>query len=352
MKHKYVFALVVMLLTVPASAADRPSMNWLDSCLAAADAPVAPAAGDVTISTGPFGQKISRDNYPLPGHTFEGVGGGMYVPSAYLVNPGPADQPFGMPSVSARVTSLRHQKSLFTIAITETLFGRIELGYALNELDTGTLERNTKAAFGVGGGSIGHHLVYVHNFSARAQVIEEDSFDMPLPAVTVGALFKYNDSVRSINGRLGVPLDPFGYERSSGVIFTIHASKRIELADLFSIERLPPVIVTAGVRNSEAMYNGFMGFTDHRTTTFEASVTTFLAEWIAVSYEFKRNQKSFSTLPAIAQPVMQGEENWHAIGVSCIVSENLSINAGVGFLGNMANTESDGAYGFQAKWEF
>jgi len=352
MVHKSILALVVMLLAVPAFSAEPPPPTWLDSCLAAADAPTAPVSMDIATSTGPLGQKISRDNYPLPGHTFEGVGGGMFVPSAYLVNPGPKDQIFGMPSISSRVTSLRHRKSLATIAVTETLFGRIELGYALNELDMGTLERNTKAAFGAAGGSIGHRWVYVHNFSLRGLLVEEDSFNMPLPAITAGVLFKYNDSIRSMNSRLGVPLDAFGYERSSGVIYTLHATKRIDLDTLLKVDRLPPVIVTAGVRNSEAMYNGFMGFTDHRTTTFETSVTTFLAEWIAISYEFKRNQKSFSKLPAVAQPVMQGEENWHGIGLSFIFTENLTLNAGLGFLGNMANTEADGAWGIQAKWEF
>ena len=348
MVKKYVLVVMVLVLSVPALGGDRATPTWLDSCLAAADpAPAAPApAGGA--------DKLDRDNYPLPGHTLDGVGGGMFVPSAYLVNPGPKGEPFGKPAISARYTDLKKKKNVVTVAVTETLFGRVEVGYALNRLNLGSLGHDVQAAFG-GGGRMGHRNVHVHNFNIRGLIVEEDSFDLPLPAVTVGASYKYNDSIRSANGRLGVPLDGWGYERSSGWIFTVHATKMIELdglAEAIGVAELPPVVGTVGVRNSEASYNGFVGFTDHRATTFEASVTTFVAEWIAVSYEFKRNQRAFNKMPPFAIPLFRGEENWHGLGFAFILSENLTINAGIGWLGNISNTEADGAWGVQAKWEF
>ena len=90
---------------------------------------------------------------------------------------------------------------------------------------------------------------------------------------------------------------------------------------------------------------------DRPATTVEASVTTFLAEWLAVSYEFRRNQRAFTQIPPIARGLVKREENWHGLGFAFILSENLTINANVAWLGNVANTEADGAWGIQVKWE-
>ncbi len=347
MANKYVLVVMVLVLSVPALGGDKSTTTWLDSCLAAADA--APAGG-----AAPAG-KLDRDNYPLPEHTIDGVGGGMFVPSAYLVNPGPAGEPFGMPAISVRYSDLRKRKNVVTIAVSETLFGRVEISYALNRLNLGSFGHDLAAAWGGGGGRIGHRNVHLHNFNIRVLAIEEDSFDLPLPAITAGASFKYNDSMRSINNRIGGALNGFGYERSSGCIFTLHATKMIELdqlADAMGVEELPPIVATVGVRNSEASNNGFLGFTDHRATTLEASVTTFIAEWIAVSYEFKRNQRALNSMPPFGVPLLRGEENWHGLGFAFILSENLTVSAGVACLGSIANTEADGAWGLSAKWEF
>ncbi len=78
------------------------------------------------------------DPPPLPFHTIEGVGGGAITPMAYLVNPGAEDAVFGKPAVALTYANLG-LKNLTAITVTETLFQRIELGYAADRLGLGTL---------------------------------------------------------------------------------------------------------------------------------------------------------------------------------------------------------------------
>jgi len=350
MVRRYALTALVLALSVPARGGEMPA-NWLDACF-----PTLAAGGDSAPRPEAPARRTTRmtqDKYPLPTHTVEGTGGSQFVPVAYLVNPGPADEPLGRPAISMRYSDLRHRKNLVTVAVSETLFGRVELSYALNRLNLGTLPRESSARLGAGG-TFAHHNVHMHNFNVRVLLVEEDAFDLVLPAVTAGVSFKYNDSIRAINNRLGVPLDPLGYERSSGLEFTLHITKKFEL-DPFELGDVPPVIATVGVRNSEASYIGFLGFTDHRATTVEATFTTFLAEWLAVSYDFRRNQQALSdSAPGAIPPpgLLRGEENWNGIGVALILSENLTIEGGFAWLGNIANTEADGAWGVGVKWEF
>ena len=73
---------------------------------------------------------------PLPFHTIEGVGGGAITPMAYLVNPGDECHVFGKPAVALTYVGLG-QKNLSVISVTETVFQRVELGYAADRLGLG-----------------------------------------------------------------------------------------------------------------------------------------------------------------------------------------------------------------------
>ena len=131
---------------------------------------------------------------PLPFHSIEGYGGGSITPMAYLVNPGSKDDFFGHPSV-ALSTVFMGQKNLQALSITETLFQRIELGYSLERLGLGTLPGDIRNATGV---DIGRDEVWLHNFNVRGLLLEENSFGLPLPAVTVGVHFKTNDGIAKV----------------------------------------------------------------------------------------------------------------------------------------------------------
>ena len=46
-------------------------------------------------------EPAAKSGPPLPVHTTEGYGGGAITPTAYLVNPGPKGQVFGLPAFPA-----------------------------------------------------------------------------------------------------------------------------------------------------------------------------------------------------------------------------------------------------------
>ena len=120
---------------------------------------------------------------PLPFHTIEGYGGGSITPMAYLVNPGPKGSIFGLPS-AAFSNVVMGRKNLQAFTLTETLFGRLELGYGLDRFGVGTLDDDIRSATGV---DIRRDEVWLHNFNLRGLLLEENSFGLPLPAITLGA---------------------------------------------------------------------------------------------------------------------------------------------------------------------
>ncbi len=341
MKQRRTCALlaVVMVLAVtwaggPAEAAE-PGQTWL---AAAQDAEKDKAA------VGPAAPQPEKAGPPERAwwgmHTIEGVGGGQIVPTAYLTNPKPVHfKIFGNPTVSASFWGRCGRKNLLTFAVSETILERIELSYAFNRFDTGNLAHVVRKIIA---NSIEDRNVLLHNWNIRGLLIEEDSFGIPMPAITGGVHFKYNSTIEDINDRLLVPLDAIGYERSSGVDFTLFATKTLDF------KPLPRTVVTVGVRNSDASDMGFLGFGDHRVNTLELGVQVFPIDQVFLSYEFRRRERQFSRMPVGG--MLLGEENWHAFGVGWLITEDLSLNLGVLFLGNVANQKDAVGTALQFRW--
>lgn len=277
---------------------------------------------------------------PLPFHTIEGYGGGAITPMAYLVNPGPKGAIFGLPSGSFS-NVIMGKKNLQALSITETLFQRIEIGYALDRFGVGTLQDAIRDATTV---DIGND-VYMHNWNIRGQLLEENAFGLKfLPALTAGAQFKYNQDIKNINNKLGGALSGIGYEKDNGVDYTLTASKAI--VHDFTFNR--PLIVTAGLRNSNASNLGFLGFGNERLFSFEGSVAYVPFDWLLIAYEFRQKRNQYHDIPGLVGP----EDNWNAIDVSWIINKNATLVAGWGAFGNMVNTKEDGAWWLQFKYEF
>lgn len=326
----------MVLFSGPAGAA-APDESWLAAGdrMARKDAS-ANAAGPAEVAA------PSRRMPPQRLHTLEGVGGGWIVPTAYLANPEPKYlNIFGMPAVSVSFLGWPGNKNMLSFAVSETLFGRVELSYALNRFDMGNLAHVVRRTIN---NSLRDRGVWLHHMSVRGLLIEEDSFGLPLPALTAGVHFKCNSTIKHLNGRLGIPLDAIGYERSNGVEFTLTASKTID------IKPLPRTVVTVGMRNSDASNIGILGFGDHRKTTIEVGVQVFVLDNVVLSYEFRRKEQQFSGPPVSG--MLRGEENWHAFGVGWHVTENLSVNFAVLCMGNVANMRDATAPAIQVRWAF
>ena len=286
--------LISVIVAIPAFA-EMPQLDASSEWLALGETQVDESAYYAPEATAPPAKCP-----PLPFHTIEGVAGCAITPMAYLSNPGPEGTTIGLPTTSFTYVHAG-SKSVQTFAITETFFRRLEVGYAVSRFYMGSLPHVIRKTTGI---DIDRNDVYLHHFNARAMLIEENSFDLPLPAVTVGAHFKYNDGIRSIDNHLGGALGMIGFERSNGTDFVLTASKTFPNV-LFG----RPVMTSVGLRNSQAAQLGYLGFSDHWTTTLEANVVCCVTDWLAVGYEFRQKTNPYHHIEGLV-----GEEhNWHAI---------------------------------------
>jgi len=281
---------------------------------------------------------------PLPFITIEGQGGGAITPMAYLVNPAPECEIFGKPSVAFDMIGL-DGKNLDTFMVTENLFGRIEFGFAADDLGLGTLpgaiERNT-------GVDIGRSDVWLYNFSLRGLLVKENAGENDwVPAVTVGAIFKTNDGIRQINERLGGALGTIGYARENGTDFTLTATKTLPHGFFCK-----PLILTAGLRESEGANLGFLGFSDSYKTSFEGSVAVLPFDRWLFAYEFREKSSPYGTITLNNETIIGGENNWHAFDAAFIINKHATFVAGAGIFGNLANANANSAWFMQLKYEF
>jgi len=275
---------------------------------------------------------------PLPFHCIEGYSGGAITPMAYICNCGPDEHSIGRPAVSYSLMAMT-SKELHVFVITQSFLKRFEIGYGLNHLRLGSLYDDVKK----GGGDPGRKDLELHHVNLRANLLPENSFDLPTPAVTAGVHFKYNDGIKSINRKLGGAFSAIGYARHYGFDYTLMAGKTFPK---LAIGR--PVMLSGGMRISRAAQLGLLGFGDRDEVTFEGSVATLPTNWLCLGYEFRQKENPYKKIPGL----IGDERNWHALSVSWIVTERLTISGLYGALGNVANANEDKTLGVQIKWEF
>ena len=309
--------------------------KWLDACVA-----LELAAKEGSSSAQPTTQEAHTEHRcpPLPFHCIEGYSGGAITPMAYICNGGCSKDCCRRPVVSYSFLNIG-TKEMQVFAVTQPLFNRIELGYAYNYLNLGSLTEDIRGA----GMDPGRDDVQLHHFNLRGMLIKENDFNLPLPAVTAGVHFKYNDGVQRIDRNLGGPFRAIGLDRSSGVDFTLTASK---MFPKLVFDR--PVILTGGVRLSQAAQIGLFGFGDTYHATFEGSAVYVPTDWLALGYELRTKADPYGKIRGLV-----GEEDaWQAFSASWIVNSNLTVSAVYGMLGNVGNTREDTTLGIQLRWEF
>jgi hypothetical protein len=277
---------------------------------------------------------------PLPFHCIEGYGGGAITPMAYLVNPG-KDQVIGEPAVALSYVNLG-SKNLDAITISETLFGRVELSYGADRFGLGSLPATLTDA---GLPNIERSEVWLHNFNVRGLLVKENDKildDLPMPAITLGISCKYNEGISEINDRLGGALTGIGYRSASGQDYTVTATKTFPKA--FG----RPLVVTAGLRASEAANLGFLGFGDTYHVTFEGNLAYLVTDSIVLAYEFRQKTNVYAPIPGI----VNFEDNWHAFDLGLILDKNSTLVFGYGIFGALADSRADSAWYLQFKHEF
>ena len=251
--------------------------------------PVPPVhAGDQPVPTVKK-KAVAKKASPVPLHTIEGVGGVFVTPLAYLTNPGPPGTEAGLPSASMTYVKA-NRKNLETVAVTETLYGRLELGYAAGRFGIGSLKEATREATGV---NLGRNDVFLHMINARFLAVPEASFGCPLvPAITLGATFKANPGIDNLDRRLGGALTGIGYRSATGAAFTITATKALPHFGR-------ALLVTLGGRATNEAHLGYLGFGNTFTPTFEGSLAWNATDWLWIAAEFRQKPASFGSLPGL-----------------------------------------------------
>ncbi|MHC4717160.1 MAG: DUF3034 family protein [Planctomycetota bacterium] len=331
MKHATALSVVMLCVAAPAWASGDWSPSPTTGTLLAWENVVAAAAAAQTVEAA----DKSATGPPLPLMCLEGYSGGVITPTAYLANAGPK---IGRPTVAYTYVNFG-SKDLHSVAVTETFLGRIEVGYAVNVLNLGSLPNDIRKH----GLNQGRDHVCLHHFNARLLVLPENYADLPVPAVTVGVHFKYNDGIDVVNHELDGALDSIGYDRHSGTDYTVTATK--------SFPKLAfgrPVILSAGMRNSRAAQIGLLGFSDTCHTTVEANAIVLPLDNVVVAYEFRQKDSPYDKLDKL----IGEEDNWHAWSVTWVVNKNITVTGVYGLLGNIANASADGSFAFQVKIEF
>ncbi|MBC8468341.1 MAG: DUF3034 family protein [Planctomycetes bacterium] len=279
---------------------------------------------------------------PLPTHNVEGNSGVFITSTAYLVNPPENGEVFGKPSFSTSFAAIG-EKDFESFAVTENILGRIELGYAFERIGLGDWPADVKTASGLH--VVNHALV--HNFNTRYMIIEEGGFDRTwMPAVTLGAHFKWNEGVNDIDKQTSGLCDSLGADHDSGTEFTAVATRTI-------IDWLPrPLIVSAGLRNGDGIHTGLLGFAGERRTTFEGSVIYFLSDKLLLAGEYRQKSDLINQCSIGGKHLIKAENDWWDICLAYVVDDHLTVAGGYANFGNVLNHREDNVWAIQIKYEF
>ena len=292
------------------------------------------ANADEIQTTAPPVAKSDEKGPPLPLHQIEGNGGIFATLSAYIVNPPRNGEPIGRPSIGFAYVNLGHEQNLEAFTVTESPFKRLELGYGWDRLGLGDLPQAL--------GGIPTDEVQLHNFNARFQILKEGEFDQKwVPALTAGVHYKYNDGFNQLNSDVGGALANAGIKHNSGTDFTLYASK------LFT--QLPrPVLLEAGGRATESVWEGLGGFTGKYNFVFEGNAVVFVTDSILLAAEYKQQPRDYQAIGSLVRK----ESDWWTIDAAYVVNKHLTLAAGYGHFGNVLNHEANGVWGLTTKWEF
>jgi hypothetical protein len=272
---------------------------------------------------------------PLPFHAVEGCGGVFATHMAYLVN---GNDGIGLPSAGGIYVNMGHGRQLYSVTATETLWNRLELGYAYMSFDMGDLPDAIADATTV---RISEKFVQMHNINARLMLLKEGEFGQRwLPAVTFGVHYKQNATIDDLNRELGGTLTAIGIENNEGVDYTLYATKMLTI--------LPkPVIVTAGLRSTEAAHIGLLGFTDDRKIVVEGSVCAFVMQNLIIGAEYRQKKSDYTPVPGL----IAAEDDWFTVDAGYIVNSHMTIAVGYARFGDVLNHEANDSYGLALKWE-
>ncbi len=283
----------------------------------------------------------AAEHPPCPLHMFEGAGGAFTTLSAWLVNPPAEGETFGLPAAGYINVHLGHAKNLQCFTLTECILGKVELGYGFSYLDMGDVPEDIERAF-EDAVTVTDHAVGLHILNARYQAVPEGGFGVPwLPAVTIGAHYKRNETIENVDDDLGGALREYGIKDDDSIEGSLVVTKMITA--------LPaPAAFSLGVRYTEAAHCGLLGFTGDRSLELEGNVCVLAAPWLILAAEYRSKPHAYTEIPGL----LERESDWWTLDACFIVDSHLTIALGYGHFGWLLNHKANESFGIAIKYEF
>lgn len=297
------------------------------------------SAGETPAEKPPEAPAAKPPAPPLPLHSLEGFSGVYLTETAGFANLPDGDGWFGKPSFAFSAVKLGH-KNLESLSVTTNFLKRIELGYSFQRLGLGDFPRNVRNATGL---DANRHSMLLHTVGLRAMLVSEGEGGNPwVPAITAGIRYKSNTSIDAINSNLADVPKTLGFRHNAGTDFTLVASKT------FAGILPKPFIISAGVRNTEAILGGFGGFGRDRHWVFEGNAIFFITGRLVFAAEYRQMPSELRTLGRL----VRREDDWWSMAFAYVFNDHLTGTLGFAHLGRVLNHHEDVCPLAQLKWEF
>ena len=276
---------------------------------------------------------------PLPLHSIEGFSGVFLTETAYLANLPEGEGWFGKPSVAISGARI-NEKELFAATATMNFFRRVELGLSYMNLSLGDWDNNVEAAAEA---RISDGDVPLYTVGLRCLVLREGEFDTTwIPAVTVGARWKKNANIDNIDRDLHGVVTGLGLDDDDGLDFTVMASKT------FAGVLPKPFILSAGLRATEAIQAGFLGFDDDYHVVFEGNAIFFILDNLVLAAEYRQMPRTMKRLGKL----VRREDDWWSLALGWVVNSHMTVTAGFAHTGRVLDESDSFVPLCQLKWEF
>jgi len=278
-------------------------------------------------------------NPPIPPQSIEGPGGIFVTPLAYLVSPAEEGKIFGKPVIGASWAQLQDKRFL-AFTFSETLWDRVELSYAYDNLEISDLKSKIHRVTGMRADSSHAEL---HNFNLRVNLLKEGDYKQAwLPAITAGIHYKYNATEHDLNKSLNGVLKSIGVKDDSGIDYTLTATKMFK-------EILPrPLVLSAGVRVTKASHIGLLGFSDTYQAVGEFNFAQFLTDNLALVGEYRMKPDKLKRIPGLVEK----EDDWWDLAFFYILNNHSSISVGYLNPGHVLNDHVKAAPAARLIYEF
>jgi hypothetical protein len=268
----------------------------------------------------------------------DGVGGMVFTPLAAIAHSPPAGE-IGRPVVGL-IGAAGHDKILGATSLTVPITDRLEVGVSHETLHLGSLRHEVRETVGL---DMGTDHVGVETVGAKYILVPAGGFSMEwMPAVAVGAYYKRNCELRAIDKRLLGGLKWMGMDDDDGVDFTVTGTRA------FPGPLGGPMVVSAGVRFTEANQAGFFGFSDGYRALFEGNVAWAVSERWVLGAEYRQKPDRLRRAGSLYLP----EDNAWAVFAAYRVNEHLSIGLGCANVGRVANSREHALLGLSIVYGF